>query len=86
MPATAIITKADYRCLVGSRVQNRFIAAADLGITGAYEPVIYTITWKPGEVVDQARAEALSEVLKRGLNDQPALDCQKVELIRVYTV
>lgn len=76
--------KADYRCMVGHAAQNKFIESAGLGIVGAFEPIVYTITWKDGEVVDQVRAEKLCGVLKEGINNTGELQCSSVELVRIY--
>lgn len=76
--------RADYRCMVGNRLQNKLIANAGLGITGAFQPVKYTLDWKPEEIVDESRAQKLCDVLKRGINESGELECQSVELLRVH--
>ena len=75
---------ARYRCLIGDKLRNAFIAACDLGITGAFEPMECTITWEPGEKVDRKRAQAQCEILKRGINEQGKYECQSVKLLGVY--
>jgi hypothetical protein len=75
---------AVYRCMVGSKLQNQLISHAGLGITGAFEPIQYVVGWKPDEVVDDDRAQKICEVLKRGLNETGDMECNSVELLRVY--
>ena len=77
--------KADYKAMVGDAKLNKLASNAGLGVTGAYLPFTYTLAWAPGEIVDLARAEKLTTVLKQGINEDPALDCCKVDLLRVYT-
>lgn len=76
--------KADYRCMVGVRKVNKFISNADLGITGVFYPVTYTVTWDAGEAVDPDRARKLCGVLKAGLNEAEDLECKSVELTNLY--
>ncbi len=75
---------AEYRCMVGNRMQNKLISSAGLGITGAFQQVKYTLDWKHGEAVDESRAQKLCDVLKHGINESGELECQSVELLRVY--
>lgn len=76
--------KAEYTCMVGNLRVNRLISEAGLGITGAYKPITYEITWKPGEHVTWERAEVLCEVLKNAYNETATIDCQSVTLDKLY--
>ena len=78
------IYHARYRCLLGNRKMNRLLSHAGLGVTGAFEPEIHELTWKPGETVDDARAGKLCEVLKQGLNESKDFECASVQLIAVW--
>lgn len=78
------IYKAEYICMLTDKQTNLFIRNAGLGITGAYRPVIYEITWKPGEHVTWERAETLCEVLKNAYNSTAEFDCQSVTLDKLY--
>ena len=69
---------ADYCCAVGDRIRNKFISNAGLGITGAFEKIIFTIDWADGQMVDITRAEKLCEVLKAGINKDEKSECIKV--------
>lgn len=75
---------AEYRCLVGSKMQTALIANAGLGITGAFRPIIHEITWKEGEQVDEARARKLTVVLRNGLNQMEDTVCDRVDFVRLF--
>ena len=83
MPSQTRVS-ASYRAMIGDRMANQFIANAGLGITGCFEPVIYTIDWKPGEVVDEARARAAGQVLKDAILADGRLDCHTVEFLCIH--
>lgn len=77
---------ARYTAMIGNRLENTFMARAGLGITGAFAPTSYVIDWKPGEVVDEARAQTLCDVLKDGINGPDStLSCSSVKLHSVFT-
>ena len=79
--------KADFRAMLGDRMTNRFMAACDLGIEGAYQPHTVTITWKRGLVLTTARAKKLCQSIKDGFNNtECGVDCASVEFLRVYKV
>jgi hypothetical protein len=70
--------------MLGHKRKNQLLANANLGITGAFEPIYHTITWKPEEKVDYTRAQKLCEVLKNAINQTyPDFECQSVELLQV---
>ena len=75
---------ADYVCKVGNRKQNKLLANADLGITGVFDPCVYTVIWNPSELVDDSRAQKLCDVLKSGINRDGEMMCDSVTLLRVY--
>jgi hypothetical protein len=70
--------------MIGDRRANLFLSSAGLGITGAFEPVLYTVDWKEGEHVDEARALRTRDTLKEGLNSFPDYECSSVELVRLW--
>mgnify|MGYP001582177977 CR=1 FL=1 len=75
---------AYYCCMVGNKIQNKFISNAGLGIVGEFHPVEYRIDWKPNEIVDQERAQKLCEVIRDGINKSKDLECKSVELLKIF--
>jgi len=81
----SICFKADFHARIGKASINTFIANAGLGITGLYKDYTYTLSWQPGELVDEERARKLEPVLMQALNAGEDIDCSSVKLERIYS-
>lgn len=85
MKSEPVSMHADYECMVGDKRKNKLIASAGLGVTGAFKGTKWTVDWKPGELVDEARAQKLCEVYRQAYAESSELECQSVKLLRIYS-
>ena len=61
------------------------MVAADLGLTGVYEPHTVTITWKRGAKRTERHAIKLESTIKDSFNKtESGIDCASVTFLRFY--